>query len=120
MEDDVSIIQEDLNTWTTKNPTRKIPKLSAEKSRGQRFLSVAVFAGYLYTETECFVFAFLYRESKTRNYDRHCLAMNVVSRCRKYYKMSETTEQLGAHKYLNRHISRDATNWQKQFTTRLP
>lgn len=50
----------------------------------------------LYPETEGFVMAIQDRVIKTKNYEKHCLKLDVVDRCRKCGTIGETIEHIMA------------------------
>lgn len=66
--------------------------------------------GYLYPETEGFIMAIQDRVCRTRNYEKHCMNMPVVDKCRKCGTSGETIEHIMAgctaladSAYLGRH-----------------
>jgi len=71
-------------------------------------------AGCISPETEYFAVAIQDRVSKTRNYENHCLGVEVIDRCRKCDKMGVTIEHViaGCSSLSDMYISGDTTNWQ--------
>lgn len=106
----VTTTQEDINTWQEKSMHGKFPNLLQEqyvdKASSLQWLS----DGYVYPETEGFIIAIQDRVIRTKNYEKHCLGMNVVDKCRKCGSVGETIEHviagcssLSESAYLGRH-----------------
>ena len=72
----------------------EFPKLSTGKSHGQSILPMWPSTGYIYPATEDSEVAIQEAVIKTRNYEKHCLGMEVIDKCRKRDEMGEITEHL--------------------------
>jgi len=72
----------------------EFPKLSTGKSHGQSILPMWPSTGYIYPEIEGFAVAIQDQVIKTRNYEKHCLGVEVIDKCRKCDEMGETTEHI--------------------------
>jgi hypothetical protein len=72
----------------------EFPELSTGKSCGQSNLPMWPSRGYIYPETEGFAVAIQDRVIKTRNYEKHCLGVEVIDKCRKCDEMGETNEHI--------------------------
>jgi len=79
-DDDVIITQEDLNTWKTKTLHGKFQK-SLQKNHVDKESSLLwLYAGYIYPEREHFAVTTPDKATKTRNYEKHYLGMEVIDR----------------------------------------
>jgi len=79
-DDDVTITQEDLNTWKTKTLHGKFPN-SLQKNHVDKESSLLLLStGYIYPEMKHFAVTTQDPVIKTRNYEKHYLGMAVIDK----------------------------------------
>jgi hypothetical protein len=91
VEDDVTITQEDLNTGK-QTPYMENSQTPYKKNHVDEESSLWLSAGYVCPEMEGFAVTIHDRVVKNRNYQRHCLRVEISDRYRKYGTVGETIE----------------------------
>jgi hypothetical protein len=93
VEDDVTIIQ-DLNTWKSKILCGKFPNPLQECHVDKESSLLWLSAGYVSPETGSFAVTIHDGVIENRNYQKHCLGVEMIYRCRKYGTVGKTTEHV--------------------------
>lgn len=96
--------------WTEQVLHGKFPRSLESENIDKRASLHWLESGYLYPETEGFLMAIQDRVMRTRNYEKHCLKLEVEDKCRKCGVVGESIEHIIAgcpalsdNAYLGRH-----------------